>query len=147
MPTEFDAASLPTKRTAAGVLLRDLSSRVLLVEPTYRDTWEIPGGMIEPGESPREAARRECLEELGREIPIGDLLCVHYTEGDGVMFVFDAGQIDLNPDDLDLPHNELRSAEFTPPGCLGSRVAAGMTVRLKAAIDAAATGTVSYLER
>ena len=28
-------------------------------------TWEIPGGHIEPGESPEEAARRELFEETG----------------------------------------------------------------------------------
>ncbi|CAN5733096.1 hypothetical protein BH20ACT1_BH20ACT1_01710 [soil metagenome] len=33
-----------------------------MVEPAYKDTWEIPGGQIESGESPREACEREVDE-------------------------------------------------------------------------------------
>jgi len=35
---------------------------------------EFPGGLVEPGESPAEAAARECLEETGVAIAVGDLL-------------------------------------------------------------------------
>jgi 8-oxo-dGTP diphosphatase len=31
----------------------------------YPDCWDLVGGHVEPGESPHEAVRRECLEELG----------------------------------------------------------------------------------
>ncbi len=55
---------LPKKRVGSGVAIVDQEMRVLLVEPTYKETWEVPGGMVELDESPREAARRECFEEL-----------------------------------------------------------------------------------
>jgi 8-oxo-dGTP diphosphatase len=41
-------------------------SRVLLVLNPWRG-WVPPGGKVEPGETPREAARRELLEETGLE--------------------------------------------------------------------------------
>jgi len=46
---------------------------VLLVrrdkEP-YRGKWSFPGGSIEPGETSREAARREALEETGLAVEV-----------------------------------------------------------------------------
>jgi 8-oxo-dGTP diphosphatase len=38
---------------------------VVLVLSRHRQVWELPGGLIDPGESPREAAVRELLEESG----------------------------------------------------------------------------------
>ena len=42
----------------------------------YKDGWEFPGGKIEPGETQREALKREIQEELETEITVGDLLTV-----------------------------------------------------------------------
>jgi 8-oxo-dGTP pyrophosphatase MutT (NUDIX family) len=54
---------------AAGVIVDDPSRGVLLLWRhrflSDRWGWEIPGGMIEPGESPMQAAHRECVEESG----------------------------------------------------------------------------------
>jgi 8-oxo-dGTP diphosphatase len=49
----------------AGVLFTNAAGDPLLVEPTYKDTWEIPGGLVEAGEDPRTCAMREVREELG----------------------------------------------------------------------------------
>ncbi|MDH6521523.1 8-oxo-dGTP diphosphatase [Streptomyces sp. SAI-135] len=43
------------------------AGRVLMVFDRYRRTWELPGGSIEEGESPRQAAARELLEESGQQ--------------------------------------------------------------------------------
>ncbi|HEY6739341.1 MAG TPA: (deoxy)nucleoside triphosphate pyrophosphohydrolase [Actinopolymorphaceae bacterium] len=34
--------------------------------------WELPGGRVEPGESEREAVVRECEEELGVRVEVGE---------------------------------------------------------------------------
>ena len=58
----------PMVDVAVGVL-RAPDGRVLLAERRAgRDAagfWEIPGGQVEPGESPASAAARELLEEVG----------------------------------------------------------------------------------
>jgi len=61
-----------TKRSVARVLLFDERGRLLLLfdpDPEQGGYWYPPGGRIEPGESPEEAARRELIEELGLDVP------------------------------------------------------------------------------
>nr|WP_298460692.1 NUDIX hydrolase [uncultured Cellulomonas sp.] len=105
------------RRPGAGVLFRDDTGRVLLVKPTYKDGWEIPGGYVEKGESPRAAAIREVSEELGAHLDVTDLLvsdwAPHPAEGDKLLFIFRGGtlaQEDL--DRFDLDHRELSEAQF-----------------------------------
>jgi 8-oxo-dGTP pyrophosphatase MutT (NUDIX family) len=45
-------------------LIRDADGRILLVRHV-EGRWMLPGGAVEPGERPAEAACRECLEEAG----------------------------------------------------------------------------------
>lgn len=88
--------SLPRKRMAAGALILDQNDRILIVKPSYRTDWLIPGGVIEADESPLQACAREVEEEVGLELPIGMPLCIEYSSGDekrteSIQFVFDGG--------------------------------------------------------
>ena len=102
------------KQSAAGLVLRSHDDRIVIVEPTYVDHWNLPGGELEPGESPRAACAREVREELGLDLPIGRLLCVdHIRSRDAFRFLFDGGRV--SDDFLErctLPVDELRSARF-----------------------------------
>ncbi|MGP3915735.1 NUDIX hydrolase [Nonomuraea sp. 10N515B] len=59
----------PSDRPAARVVCLDRDGRVLLMHwydhVSRSDVWEPPGGGIDPGETPLEAARRELAEETG----------------------------------------------------------------------------------
>lgn len=58
----------------AAVIVAD--GRVLAAQraepPALAGGWEFPGGKVDPGESEQEALIRECREELGVEISVGE---------------------------------------------------------------------------
>lgn len=64
-------------RATAGVVLEDAQGRVLLMRRRGEDTWGIPGGGLESGETWAEAALRECREETGWEARITGLLGIY----------------------------------------------------------------------
>lgn len=85
--------NLPKKRMAAGVLLFNERGELLVVKPNYRNSWLVPGGVVEEEESPREAVIREAREELGLELESVSFLCVDYckdcsAKGESLQFVF-----------------------------------------------------------
>ncbi|HEY5805338.1 MAG TPA: NUDIX hydrolase [Lysobacter sp.] len=71
-------ASFPKKRISAGAVIRSSSGELLIVKPTYREGWLLPGGVCESNESPAMALVREIDEELGLVCGIVKLLCVDY---------------------------------------------------------------------
>ncbi|MEU9099749.1 NUDIX hydrolase [Streptomyces sp. NPDC048361] len=93
-------AGLPRVLAGAATLFRDAEGKVLIVEPNYREGWALPGGTIESdtGETPRQGARRETLEEIGIDLEPGRLLAVDWTHGPArppiVGYVYDGGVLD-----------------------------------------------------
>ncbi|MQY39663.1 hypothetical protein SRB17_76900 [Streptomyces sp. RB17] len=136
-------AGLPRVLAGAAVLCRDAEGRVLLVEPNYREGWTLPGGTIESddGETPRQGARRETLEEIGLDRVPGRLLAVDWVHGAGrpplVAYLYDGGvltEADLKA--IRLQEEELLSWRLVPreeitdhlPGALGRRVLTALDV-------------------
>jgi 8-oxo-dGTP diphosphatase len=78
LPPDQYIASLARKRMAAGALFRDKDGLVLLVDPTYKPTWVLPGGPSRK-ESPQAACRREVAEELGLDRVPGRVLVVDWV--------------------------------------------------------------------
>ena len=89
---------LPRKRAISQMLVRDPEGRVLLCQLTYKRDWDLPGGVVEVGESPRLAVRREVEEELGLEVEPRGLLLTDWLPpwggwDDAVCLVFDGGTL------------------------------------------------------
>src|SRR6476659_9430732 len=71
-------ARLPKKRTIAQGVLRNPAGEVLLCELSYKKEWDLPGGVVDPGESPATCVEREVEEELGIQVTAGRLLAVNW---------------------------------------------------------------------
>lgn len=136
---------------AAGVLFFDDANRILIVDPTYKDGWDIPGGYVETGETPAQAAAREVREELGIEMAVGPLLVADWApypdEGDKLLFVFDGGTLTAGQRDaIRLQADELASYAFHHPAEALTLLIPRLSRRVAAAIDAHHTGRTIYLE-
>jgi 8-oxo-dGTP pyrophosphatase MutT (NUDIX family) len=143
-------SSLPTKRAIAQGVLRDSAGRVLLCELTYKAEWDLPGGVVDPSESPAQCVVREVREELAIDVEVRGLLAVNWLPPwrgwtDATVFVFDLGVAD---DDLidrtSLERREIRSLHFAGEEEWEQRVAP-YNQRLLAFL-AAHAGPTAYLE-
>jgi 8-oxo-dGTP diphosphatase len=148
--TETWYAGLPTMYGAAAALITDLSGRVLLVKPNYRERWSLPGGILEQGEPPHVGCAREVAEEVGLEISVGPLLVIDWAPPDQqrprpfVYFVFDGGEVSADTA-IVVQEEELDGYRFTDPGELGSYLPGFMLARCAAALRARVTGAAVYL--
>lgn len=145
-------AAMPTKRVAAGALFFGGNDRVLLVEPTYKDVWDIPGGIVELDESPRVGCRREVHEELGLDRPVGGLLGVDWIPKDGpktegLMLVYDGGPLaEHETAAITLPADELRSWRWVGRDDVRTLASSRTASRILACMAARRAGTTVYLE-
>jgi 8-oxo-dGTP diphosphatase len=95
----IDDLVLPRVPVSAGALIFDRSGRLLILKPTYKSGWTIPGGVMEAdGETPWAACQREVREECGVAVRSGRLVCVdfrHLRAGSpgGIRFLFDCGPV------------------------------------------------------
>ena len=145
------AATFATKRVAAAALIRDEAGRILLVEPTYKQTWLLPGGVVEAEEDPLAACVREVREELGVDLLPGPLLIVdwvprHGVWGDSLQFIFDGGRMSAQQAaSMKLQDSEIRSTEFVTLEQAQALTPPSLGRRIRSALTAADQGLPTYL--
>ena len=112
---------VPGIPVSAGALIYDRAGQLLILKPTYKSGWTIPGGIMEAdGESPWEACQREVREETGLEVSHGRLAAMDFRrprEGrpGGVRFLFDCGQLsDKALASLKLQLEEISESRLVP---------------------------------
>jgi ADP-ribose pyrophosphatase YjhB (NUDIX family) len=140
-------AGLPRVLSGAAALFRDADGRILLVEPNYREGWALPGGTIESddGETPRQGARRETLEEIGLDRELGRLLAVDWVHIAGhpplVAYLYDGGVLDEDEiKSITLQEEELLSWRFVPREDLTDYLRGSLGRRVLHALDALTEG-------
>ncbi len=150
VPDDEPLLVLPRIPASSGALIFDASGRLLVVNPTYKKHWTIPGGVMEAdGETPWEACRREVLEEVGLRVEQGVLVAVDFlrpkrTQPGGMRFLFDCGSLPASDlDSIVLQEEELSDFELAEPSRALALLSGPLRRRVGAAL--AATGCL-YLE-
>ena len=150
-PSSFRAilnSFLPRKRAIAQMLVRDTEGRVLMCQLTYKRDWDLPGGVVEVGESPYEAVSRELDEELGVRVEAGSLVLTDWLPpwsgwDDALCLVFDGGVHEPTlPQRMVLDPREIRSAVFCTLDEVDERATDFTARRVRAALAALDGGTI-----
>ncbi|MGL5405576.1 MAG: NUDIX hydrolase [Propionibacteriaceae bacterium] len=134
-------AVLPRKRCMAHVLFRNSAGKLLFCQQTYKEDWELPGGITEPGESPRQGAQREVFEELGIEVSLSRLLCIDWLAPylgweDAVAFIFDGGVLSNEQlATLEIDHHEIANIVWTDVATAQQHLPATFAARLPIIVE------------
>ncbi|HVK30376.1 MAG TPA: NUDIX domain-containing protein [Nocardioides sp.] len=145
---------LPRKRGIAQMLVLDDAPepRVLMCNLTYKTDWDLPGGVVEVGESPHVAVAREVEEELALEIPAGRLLLTDWLPpwggwDDALCLVFDGGVHPASIAEQVVPQaREIRTAAFLTLDEVDERAADFTARRVRAALASLAGEGPAYTE-
>jgi len=143
---------LPRKRAIAQMLVRDTKGRVLLCNLTYKQDWDLPGGVVEVNEAPHVAVSREVEEELGLDIAAGTLVLTDWLPpwsgwDDAVCLVFDGGVHDASIAERIVPQaREIRSARFCTLSEVHTLCADFTARRIDSALANLDSGGSSYTE-
>jgi 8-oxo-dGTP pyrophosphatase MutT (NUDIX family) len=142
-------AGLPTKRVIAQGHLTDESGRVLLCRLTYKPEWDLPGGVVEVGESPAAGLVRELQEELGITVTVLGLITVNWLPAwrgwdDACVFLFDLGVVDTSiTESMTLQPTEIAGVEWCDPATVDAKA----TLAARELLTAVRGGTAgSYRE-
>lgn len=143
---------LPRKRAIGQMFIRDTQGRVLLCELTYKRDWDLPGGVVEVGESPRLAVTREVEEELALQIEAGRLLLTDWLPPwggweDALCLVFDGGTHDPSIlEDIVKQPREIAGAHWCTIQQVREHCADFTTRRIEAVLRGIDDGVVGYTE-
>ncbi|TNM41148.1 NUDIX domain-containing protein [Nocardioides albidus] len=146
---------LPRKRGISQILVRDgegSEARVLMCNLTYKADWDLPGGVVELGESPRVAVSREVEEELALTIAAGRLVLTDWLPpwggwDDALCLVFDGGVHPASIVQQVVPQaREIKTADFLTLAEIDERAADFTARRVRAALASLAGTGPAYTE-
>jgi 8-oxo-dGTP pyrophosphatase MutT (NUDIX family) len=144
-------AALPRKRVITQGLLRNERDEFLLCELTYKREWDLPGGVVEPGESPASGLAREIREELGVDLRPTGLAAINWLPpwsgwDDACTVVFELGNLPTSAiEQMRLEPAEIRAVHWCDLDRVAARGTNATTRLLRFLHDADSPGP-HYLE-
>ena len=151
-PNQF-YLSLPAKRMGAGIILINDQNKIIVVKPTYKPHWEIPGGVVEKDESPLGGAVREVGEELGLTISPDrvtfaslDYIAAGGEKTEALMFLFATRVSDELIAKIRLDRREVSEFKLIDPSDATAFLGDMLGTRVQRGVAAFLGGGVAYFE-
>jgi len=135
-----------------GALILNEKNELLIVKPSYKDHWSVPGGVVDENESPRNACVREVKEEIGLDIENPKFLCVDWTsptpeKGESLQFIFFGGILRQEQiSKIKLQPEEIAEHQFLPLEKALPLLSEKLKRRIPKCLDAMKNQTALYLE-
>jgi 8-oxo-dGTP diphosphatase len=115
-PTGPENGATPRVVPCVGAVVHDPAGRLLMIKRAHdphRGLWSLPGGRIEPGESPEQAVQREVREETGLDVRPGALVGQVRIAGPTVVYdVLDFACALTRPDQAAIPGDDAAGVLF-----------------------------------
>lgn len=144
--------TLPKKRMGVGALILNEKDELLIVKPSYKDHWSVPGGVVDENESPRSACTREVKEEIGLDIESPRFLCVDWTsptpeKGESLQFIFFGGVLQQEQiNKIKLQADEIGEYQFLPLEKALPLLSEKLKRRIPKCLESMKNKTALYLE-
>lgn len=137
----------PKRFSSAVMLLETANGEVVAVKSQYKPYWTLPGGIIDPGETPREGAIRETVEEVGIAVDPSTVEFVAVIDrrsevAETYQFIFKAPLPETQRSSIRLQVSEIQAYEFVTK----AQVVSGDRPYAKA-LEHWANDTIGYIEQ
>lgn len=142
---------LPKKRLIAQGILRTDDGRVALCELVYKKDWDLPGGVVDPNESPAHCVVREVKEELGLDVTVRGLVAVNWLPpyrgwDDALLCLFDLGHVpEETLESAVLQKREIKAVHWADAATIADRTAP-YTATMLAEVGYGAVEGTTFLE-
>lgn len=110
--------SQPKKLLVSRIIFSSDKGNILIVKPNYTKNWQLPGGVVDAGESPDTAVVRETFEELGLKISIKDIEIIdtiYKQDDETLIFIYKYSKLLKEDIFIKLQTEELTNYKFISP--------------------------------
>jgi 8-oxo-dGTP diphosphatase len=112
--TDFVMARAPVMAAGGIVLRRGAPPLIAIVRQRKRNEWVLPKGKLDDGETPKEAAHREVLEETGHEVAIHEFLGTLVYQSGGRSKVVHFWRMEAEGGQVRKLMNDIKSVDWLP---------------------------------
>src|SRR6201989_2443851 len=100
---------------AGGIVLRgEKNPRIAVVRLRKRNEWVLPKGKLDDGETPRDAAEREVLEETGHDVSVHEFLGTLVYESGGRFKVVHYWRMETSGEPTHELMDDIRAVDWLP---------------------------------